>query len=159
MPPTKLLIFGSPKAGTPLMSAAPSIAIDLPLKILVPQGKVWISYNSSEYLKNRHSLPQDFAQNIAVVEALAAKAGRPARHLYVCHPEQSTTIRLRMDIEGSAFPTQGLRRFVFLRDLGVRFGQFFSRILGSFFASKYRVSVGPYPETSTITGSASVRAK
>ena len=78
MPPTKLLIFGSPKAGTPLMLAAPSIAIDLPLKILVredSQGKVWISYNSSEYLKNRHSLPQDLLQNIAVVEALAAKAG------------------------------------------------------------------------------------
>jgi uncharacterized protein (DUF302 family) len=54
MPPTKLLIFGSPKAGTPLMLAAPSIAIDLPLKILVredTQGKVWISYNSPEYLK------------------------------------------------------------------------------------------------------------
>ena len=78
MPPTKLLIFGSPKAGTPLMLAAPSIAIDLPLKILVredTQGKVWISYNSSEYLKERHGLPQDLLQNIAVVETLAAKAG------------------------------------------------------------------------------------
>jgi uncharacterized protein (DUF302 family) len=78
MPPTKLLIFGSPKAGTPLMLAAPSIAIDLPLKILVRedmQGKVWISYNSSEYLKERHGLPPDLLQNIAVVETLAAKAG------------------------------------------------------------------------------------
>jgi uncharacterized protein (DUF302 family) len=78
MPPTKLLIFGSPKAGTPLMLAAPSIAIDLPLKILVredTQGKVWISYNSSEYLKDRHGLPPDLLQNIAVVETLAAKAG------------------------------------------------------------------------------------
>ncbi len=78
MPPTKLLIFGSPKAGTPLMLAAPSIAIDLPLKILVRedmQGKVWISYNSSEYLKERHGLPQDLLQNIAVVETLAAGAG------------------------------------------------------------------------------------
>jgi uncharacterized protein (DUF302 family) len=78
MPPTKLLIFGSPKAGTPLMLAAPSIAIDLPLKILVredTQGKVWISYNSPEYLKERHGLRQDLLQNIAVVEALAAKAG------------------------------------------------------------------------------------
>src|ERR1700758_799292 len=77
MPPTKLLIFGSPKAGTPLMLAAPSIAIDLPLKILVWEdrgGKVWISYNSSEYLKERHGLPQDLLQNIAVVETLAAKA-------------------------------------------------------------------------------------
>ena len=78
MPPTKLLIFGSPKAGTPLMVAAPSMAIDLPLKILVwqdGQGKVWLSYNSPEYLKERHGLPQDLVQAVAVVEALAAKAG------------------------------------------------------------------------------------
>ncbi len=77
MLPTKLLIFGSPKAGTPLMLAAPSIAIDLPLKILVwedGQGKVWLSYNSPEYLKKRHSLPQDLVQNIAVVKTLAEKA-------------------------------------------------------------------------------------
>jgi len=76
MRPTKLLIFGSPKAGTPLMLAAPSIAIDLPLKILVwedGQGKVWISYNSPEYLRERHGLPQELLQNIAVVETLAAK--------------------------------------------------------------------------------------
>jgi uncharacterized protein (DUF302 family)/uncharacterized membrane protein YidH (DUF202 family) len=78
MPPTKLLIFGSPKAGTPLMLAAPSIAIDLPLKILVSQdaeGKVWISYNSPEYLEQRHGFPPDLLQNIAVVGTLAAKAG------------------------------------------------------------------------------------
>ena len=77
MPPTKLLIFGSPKAGTPLMLAAPSIAIDLPLKILVwedAQGKVWLSYNDPEYLKERHGLPQNLVPNIAVVGALAAKA-------------------------------------------------------------------------------------
>lgn len=77
MPPTKLLIFGSPKAGTPLMLAAPSIAIDLPLKILVSQdaqGKVWLSYNSPEYLKDRHGLPPELLQNIAVVETLVAKA-------------------------------------------------------------------------------------
>jgi uncharacterized protein (DUF302 family)/uncharacterized membrane protein YidH (DUF202 family) len=76
--PTKLLIFGSPKAGTPLMQAAPSIAIDLPLKILVwedGQSKVWISYNSAEYLEKRHDLPPELMQNIAVVETLAAKAG------------------------------------------------------------------------------------
>src|SRR5579862_207868 len=76
--PTKLLIFGNPKAGTPLMLAAPSSAIDLPLKILVwedAQGKVWISYNSPEYLKERHGLPQELLQNIAVVELLAAKSG------------------------------------------------------------------------------------
>jgi uncharacterized protein (DUF302 family) len=78
MPPTKLLIFGSPKAGTPLMLAAPSIAIDLPLKILVwedIQGKVWLSYNSPEYLAERHGLPKDLVQNLAVVATLAAKAG------------------------------------------------------------------------------------
>jgi len=78
MPPTKLLIFGSPKAGTPLMLAAPSIAIDLPLKILVwedTQGKVWVSYNSPAYLQERHGLPPQLLQNIAVVETLAAKAG------------------------------------------------------------------------------------
>lgn len=77
MRPTKLLIFGSPKAGTPLMQATPSIAIDLPLKILVwedAQGKVWVSYNSPEYLAERHDLPQDLVQNIAVVGVLAAKA-------------------------------------------------------------------------------------
>ena len=77
MPPTKLLIFGSPKAGTPLMLAAPSIAIDLPLKILVwqdAQARVWVSYNDPGYLQERHNLPPDLLQNIAVVETLAAKA-------------------------------------------------------------------------------------
>src|SRR5271167_4941904 len=62
MPPTKLLIFGNPKGGTPLMLASPSVALDLPLKILVSedaQGKVWLSYNSPEYLKERHGLPAD----------------------------------------------------------------------------------------------------
>jgi uncharacterized protein (DUF302 family) len=77
MPPTKLLIFGSPKAGTPLMQAAPSIAIDLPLKILVwedAQGKVWVSYNSPAYLQQRHGLAPALLPNIAVIETLAAKA-------------------------------------------------------------------------------------
>jgi uncharacterized protein (DUF302 family) len=77
MPPTKLFIFGNAKAGTPLMLAAPRSAIDLPLKILVwedSQGKVWVSYNSPEYLKDRHGLPQELLSNIAVVETLAAKA-------------------------------------------------------------------------------------
>jgi uncharacterized protein (DUF302 family)/uncharacterized membrane protein YidH (DUF202 family) len=77
MPPTKLLIFGSPKAGTPLMLAAPSIAIDLPLKILVWQdtaGKVWVSYNTPAYLQQRHGIPDALLQNIAVVETLATKA-------------------------------------------------------------------------------------
>ncbi|MGC2210801.1 MAG: DUF302 domain-containing protein [Candidatus Korobacteraceae bacterium] len=77
MRPTKVLIFGSPKAGTPLMVAAPTIAIDLPLKILVWEdggGKVWIAYNSPAYLQTRHGVPQELVQNIAVVETLAAKA-------------------------------------------------------------------------------------
>jgi uncharacterized protein (DUF302 family) len=77
MRPTKLLIFGSPKAGTPLMLAAPSVAIDLPLKILVwedSEGKAWISYNSPEYLQERHGLPRELLANIAVVETLAANA-------------------------------------------------------------------------------------
>ena len=77
MRPTKLLIFGSPKAGTPLMIASPSLAIDLPLKILVWEDaarKTWVSYNSAQYLQTRHSLSEDLLQSIAVVEALAAKA-------------------------------------------------------------------------------------
>jgi uncharacterized protein (DUF302 family) len=77
MHPTKLLIFGSPQAGTPLMVAAPSIAIDLPLKVLVwesADSKVWISYNSPAYLQARHGLPPELMQNIAVIEGLAAKA-------------------------------------------------------------------------------------
>ena len=76
MRPTKLLIFGSPKAGTPLMLAAPSIAIDLPLKILIREdddGGVWVSYNSPSYLTERHGLPQELLQNIAIIETLASK--------------------------------------------------------------------------------------
>jgi len=78
MRPTKLLIFGNPKAGTPVMLAAPTSAIDLPLKILIwedAQGKVWVTYNSPVYLQERHSLPTELLQNIEVVETLAAKAG------------------------------------------------------------------------------------
>ena len=77
MPPTKVVMFGNPKAGTPLMLAAPSIAIDLPLKILIREdgkGKVWVSYNSPAYLQERHRVPQELMQSIAVVETLAAKA-------------------------------------------------------------------------------------
>lgn len=77
MRPTKLLIFGNPKGGTPLMIASPSIAIDLPLKVLVAEdetGKVFLSYNSPAYLQERHNLPAALLQNIAVVEALVAKA-------------------------------------------------------------------------------------
>jgi uncharacterized protein (DUF302 family) len=77
MPPTKLLIFGNPKAGTPLMIAAPSIAIDLPLKLLVwedASGRVWISYNDPDYIRTRHHLPPELARNLAATEALARTA-------------------------------------------------------------------------------------
>ena len=79
MRPTKLLIFGNPKAGTPVMLAAPSIAIDLPLKILVWEdeaGKAWISYNSADYLSSRHSVPTELIQNLAAAEAIAAAAAK-----------------------------------------------------------------------------------
>ena len=77
MPPTKLVIFGSPKAGTPLMVAAPSLAIDLPLKILVwedGERKAWLSYNTPEYLRERHGFPDELVPNIAGVSALASAA-------------------------------------------------------------------------------------
>jgi uncharacterized protein (DUF302 family) len=79
MPDTKLLIFGNPKGGTPLMLASPSVALDLPLKILVAEdiaGKVWISYNAPSYLQWRHNLPADLLGNIAVIEALALSAAQ-----------------------------------------------------------------------------------
>jgi hypothetical protein len=81
--------------GTPLMLASPSVEIDLPLKILVAedsQGKVWISYNSAEYLKERHGLPADLLPNIAVVQTLAAAAGEqpgePLAHMTLAHRRQ-----------------------------------------------------------------------
>ena len=77
MRPTKLLIFGSPKGGTPLMLAAPSAALDLPLKILVwedSEARVWVSYNSPKYLLERHGIPGELVQNIAPVETFATKA-------------------------------------------------------------------------------------
>ncbi len=77
MRPTKLLIFGNPKAGTPLMIASPTIAIDLPLKILIAEdenGKVRVSYNAPVYLAGRHRLPKELVPNISIVEALAAAA-------------------------------------------------------------------------------------
>lgn len=79
MPPTKLLIFGSPKAGTPIMLDAPSSALDLPLKVLIREdndGKVWIAYNSPAYLQHRHGISPDLLPNLAVVEALAANASQ-----------------------------------------------------------------------------------
>ena len=79
MPATKLLIFGNPKAGTPLMLAAPTSAIDLPLKILVAEdgnGQVTISWNDPGYLQSRHGFPPGLMGNIAAVEALAAGAAQ-----------------------------------------------------------------------------------
>lgn len=77
MPDTKLLIFGNPKGGTPLMLASPSVAIDLPLKLLVAEdvnGRCSISYNSPQYLQQRHGLSKDLIQNIAIIESLANEA-------------------------------------------------------------------------------------
>ena len=73
MNPTQLLIFGSPKAGTPLMVASPTLAIDLPLKALIWEdagGKVWVSHNSPEYLKERHHIPEELVKNIAGIGPL-----------------------------------------------------------------------------------------
>jgi len=77
MRPTQLLIFGSPKAGTPLMVATPSVAIDLPLKALAwedERGRVWLSFNAPEYLQQRHGFPADLLKNIAGASALIQKA-------------------------------------------------------------------------------------
>ncbi|MGC1370694.1 MAG: DUF302 domain-containing protein [Candidatus Sulfotelmatobacter sp.] len=77
MPPTKLLIFGNPKGGTPVMLAAPTLAIDLPLKVLIAEnknGKTQVTYNSPEYLQQRHGVPQDLIKNISVVGALVGQA-------------------------------------------------------------------------------------
>src|ERR1700691_6193632 len=77
MRPTKVLIFGSPKGGTPLMVAAPSLAIDLPLKALVAEdagGKVSVTYNSPEYFQERHGVPAELIKNLAGAGVLIAKA-------------------------------------------------------------------------------------
>jgi uncharacterized protein (DUF302 family) len=77
MRPTGLVLLGSPKAGTPLMAANPTVAIDLPLKVLAwedAQGKTWVAYNEPEYLQARHHFPPELAKNIAALGALAASA-------------------------------------------------------------------------------------
>lgn len=77
MSPTKVLIFGSPKSGSPIMLATPSLAIDLPLKALVaqdPAGKVSVSYNDPEYLQKRHAVPAELMKNLAGAGSLIAKA-------------------------------------------------------------------------------------
>ena len=73
MQEAKLLIFGSPRAGTPLMVASPLLALDLPLKVLVwrgPEGGVLVSYNATSYLVRRHGIPEDLVGNIAGIDAL-----------------------------------------------------------------------------------------
>ena len=80
MLPTKLLLFGSPKSGTPLMIASPTLAIDLPLKALVWQdteGTVWLSYNSTEYLQQRHNIPEALVKNIAGIRSICEETVRP----------------------------------------------------------------------------------
>lgn len=77
MPRTQVVIFGNPKGGTPLMLEAPSVAIDLPLKLLVREGdagQVWVSYWSAQALLARHGLAESFAANIAVIELIARHA-------------------------------------------------------------------------------------
>jgi uncharacterized protein (DUF302 family) len=81
MQPTELLLFGSPKSGTPLMIASPTLAIDLPLKALVWQdveGAVWLSYNSPEYLQQRHTIPDALIKNIAGIRSICEEAVRPS---------------------------------------------------------------------------------
>jgi len=81
MPDTKLLIFGNPAGGTPAMLAAPTLALDLPLKLLVredAEAQVWVSYNTVEYLRDRHGVPAELAQKLALIgELAAAAAGNP----------------------------------------------------------------------------------
>jgi uncharacterized protein (DUF302 family) len=77
MLPTQQIVFGNPKAGTPVMVAAPSSAVDLPLKIVISQdanGNVWLSYNTPEYLAERHGIPADLVKNIAGIRGLAQAA-------------------------------------------------------------------------------------
>ena len=79
MPATRLLVFGSPRAGTPLMLATPSIALDLPLKILVAedgQGRVWVAYNDPRYLRERHGLPGQFLPVLEAAAGLALQAAQ-----------------------------------------------------------------------------------
>lgn len=79
MPPTELILFGNAKAGTPLMLAAPTVAIDLPLKALIREddaGRVWVSYNSTEYIGHRHQVPEELLKNIAGIRMLLEETVR-----------------------------------------------------------------------------------
>lgn len=73
----QMLLFGNPKAGTPLLVASPRVGLDLPLKALAWEdegGAVWLSFNEPEYLEKRHGLPHDLVANIAKARALIDKA-------------------------------------------------------------------------------------
>jgi uncharacterized protein (DUF302 family) len=75
--PTGLVLLGSPKAGTPLMAATPTVAIDLPLKILAwtdEEGRTWVAFNQAEYIQGRHRIPVELVKNIAALAGLAAAA-------------------------------------------------------------------------------------
>jgi len=77
MQPAELLIFGNPIAGTPLMVASPTLAIDLPLKALVWQdvaGHVWLSYNHPQYLQERHQIPESLLHNIIGITSICEEA-------------------------------------------------------------------------------------
>ena len=77
MQPEQLLILGSPAAGTPLMVAAPGSALDLPLKVLAwqdPANRCWVSFNSPEYLQQRHGFPAALIANVAGLEKLVLAA-------------------------------------------------------------------------------------
>lgn len=77
MRPTVVLVFGNPRAGTPVMIASPSSAIDLPLKILVSEdaeGVVWLTYNAPAYVAERHGIPANLLAPLAAVEGFASAA-------------------------------------------------------------------------------------
>ena len=77
MRPTRVFLFGNPKAGTPLMVAAPTTALDLPLKILVAEsaaGEVLVSWNDPAWLQQRHGFPPALTANLAAAELLAKAA-------------------------------------------------------------------------------------
>lgn len=81
MPPAGLIILGNPAAGTPLMTAAPTVAIDLPLKLLAwtdGEGRTWLAYNEPDYLQARHGFPPELSRNIAAIGLLAATAAADA---------------------------------------------------------------------------------
>ena len=75
--PTAMLLLGNPKGGTPLMVAAPTVAIDLPLKVLAwedAEGRRWVAYNEPGYLQKRHHFPPELINNIAALGTLVAAA-------------------------------------------------------------------------------------